>query len=160
MTYLIALDDGSMANRLHMKAIGHAVKAIMAHEVVLVHDCLDYTDTLIQTGLMRQVAAVRAARELNRKLVTWFADFGVACVGIHGDQRSLITAGTNTLTLDRRLFGTYPANTLRVVSTLVATPDGHTESRPLPDLVSLFRAELSDPQVRFASETLKNGFFH
>lgn len=160
MSTLIVLDDAHMSNRLYMNAFGSAVKALMDEPVILLHDCATHTDALIQTGMMRRDASVRAARETTRKLVTWLADFGIAATGVHGDQRGLIRSGTEVLTLDADLFKTFPPNTLRVVNTLVSGTDGAPDTRSLEELAGVLQSTLAPNQVFFASEMRKNGFFH
>jgi len=129
MTLLIVLDDAHMGNALFMKSFGHALKQIKHADIVLLHASERYTDALIQTGLFRADASVRAAREINRKLVTWLADYGVACSSVHGDQRGLIRRHNGTLSMDRKRLKDYATQTVRVFSTLIMDEQG--ESSPI-----------------------------
>lgn len=160
MSILIVLDDAHMGNRLYMNAFGSAVKALMTDPVVLLHDCAEHTEALIQTGMMRRDASVRAARETNRKLTTWLADFGIAATGVQGDRRGLIRIADGRPTFRMDLFNTFPSNTLRVVCTLVEDADGAPATRPITELSSLLQTELAPKKVFFAADMGKNGFFH
>lgn len=160
MSILIVLDDAHMGNRLYMNAFGTAVRALMAGPVVLLHDCAEHTDALIQTGMMRRDAAVRAARETNRKLVTWLADFGIPATSVHGDRLGLIRTVEDRLVMDMSRFNTFPANSLRVVGTLVEGPDGLPDTRDLETMTGLLSSSLAPNRVFFASDMGENGFFH
>jgi|GEM_PF-4725346 len=159
MSILIVLDDAHMTNRLYMQAFGPAVRALMSDPVIIVHDCTDHTEALIQTGLMRRDASVRAARETNLKLVGWLADFGIAATSVQGDRRGLIRHSEGRLTLHPDLFATYPANTVRVVATLAEDTDGRALHVATHAMAALFQSALDLKQVFFASDMGKNGFF-
>ena len=48
----------------------------------------EYTDRLMQTGMMREDARKRAVMDLNRRLITLFADHGVSAIGLNGFQKN------------------------------------------------------------------------
>jgi hypothetical protein len=159
MSILIVLDDSHLTNRLYMKAFGPAVRALMPEPIIIVHDCAHHTEALIQTGMMRRDAMVRAARETNLKLVAWLADFGIAATSVHGDRRGLIRHHDGRLSLQADLFATYPSNTARIVATLAEDADGGAVGIPLTDITELFESTMMPDRVYFASDMGKNGFF-
>jgi hypothetical protein len=159
MSTLIVLDDSHMTNRLYMKAFGPAVRALLPDSVIIVHDCADHAEALIQTGLMRHDASVRAARETNLKLVGWLADFGIAATSVQGDRRGLVRRSLGHLALQPDLFATYPANTVRVVATLAEDADGRPICVSTHEMAGLIQSALTPKQVFFASDMGKSGFF-
>lgn len=147
MTLLIVLDDAHMGNTLFMKSFGHALKQLKQADVVLVHASDRYTDALIQTGLFRADASVRAAREINRKLVTWLADFGVSCSSVHGDQRGLIRRQNGELTLDRTRLHDYATQTVRVFSTLIEAENGESTPISLSEITRFLEIQIPADHV-------------
>jgi len=123
MTLLLVLDDAHMGNALFMKAFGHSLSSLKGHRLAILHASERYTDSLIQTGMFRSDAAVRAAREINRKLVTWLADHGISCASMHGDQRGLFTLRDGQLQVDRSKLDTFAPQSVWLISTLVAQED-------------------------------------
>lgn len=124
MTLLLVLDDAHLGNALFMKAFGHSLSSLKGHRLAILHASERYTDSLIQTGMFRSDAAVRAAREINRKLVTWLADHGVSCASMHGDQRGLFTRRDAQLHVDRIKLDTFAPQSTWLISTLIAQEEG------------------------------------
>lgn len=124
MTLLLVLDDAHLGNALFMKAFGHSLSSLKGHHLAILHASERYTDSLIQTGMFRSDAAVRAAREINRKLVTWLADHGVSCASMHGDQRGLFTRRDAQLHVDRIKLDTFAPQSTWLISTLIAQEEG------------------------------------
>lgn len=147
MTLLIVLDDAHLGNTLFMKSFGHALKQLKQADIVLLHASERYTDNLIQTGLFRADASVRAAREINRKLVTWLADYGVSCSSVHGDQRGLIRRQNGVVRLDRTRLQDYATQAVRVFSTLIQGENGETTSISLAELTRFLEIQIPTDHV-------------
>lgn len=147
MTLLIVLDDAHMGNALFMKSFGHGLKQVKQADVVLIHASERYTDALIQTGLFRADASVRAAREINRKLATWLADYGVSCSSVHGDQRGLIRRQNGELHLDRTRLHDYATQTVRVFSTLIEGENGESTPISLSELTRYLEIQIPADHV-------------
>jgi hypothetical protein len=142
MTLLLVLDDAHLGNSLFMKAFGHSLGAFRGHRIAILHASERYTDSLIQTGMFRSDAAVRAARELNRKLVTWLADHGVSCASMHGDQRGLFTLRQGTLDVDRAKLDSFAPQSTWLISTLVSMEDGSSGTIPLSEMARFLETHI------------------
>lgn len=147
MTLLLVLDDAHLGNTLFMKSFGHSLGALKGHRLAILHASERYTDSLIQTGMFRSEAAVRAAREINRKLVTWLADHGMSCAGMHGDQRGLFTLRDHQLQIDRSKLDSFAPQSVWLISTLAAHDDGLASSVSLPDMARFLELQLPADHV-------------
>lgn len=147
MTLLLVLDDAHLGNTLFMKAFGHSLASLKRHRLVILHGSERHTEALIQTGMFRSDAAVRAAREINRKLTTWLADHGVSCAGVHGDQRALFTRTEAGLRVDRTRLDTYPTASAWLVSTLAASENGRVSAIPLAEMARFLEIHIPTDHV-------------
>jgi hypothetical protein len=147
MTLLLVLDDAHLGNTLFMKAFGHSLGSLKGHRLAILHASERYTDSLIQTGMFRSDAAVRAARELNRKLVTWLADHGVSCASMHGDQRGLFSMRNGTLNVDRAKLDSFAPQSTWLISTLVSHEDGTSGAVPLSEMARFLEIHIPADHV-------------
>ncbi len=147
MTLLLVLDDAHLGNTLFMKSFGHALASLKGTRLVILHASERYTDALIQTGMFRSDASVRAAREINRKLVTWLADHGVSCASMHGDQRGLFSTTHSGLHADRTKLEAFATQSVWLISTLVADDQGSPISVPLATMARFLEIHLTADHV-------------
>jgi acetylglutamate kinase len=147
MTLLLVLDDAHLGNTLFMKAFGHSLSALKGTRLAILHASERYTDSLIQTGMFRTDASVRAAREINRKLVTWLADHGISCASMHGDQRGLFHATHSGLHVDRTKLETFASQSVWLISTLVSNENGSAGTVPLATMARFLETHLPADHV-------------
>lgn len=147
MTLLLVLDDAHLGNTLFMKSFGHALASLKGTRLAILHASERYTDSLIQTGMFRADASVRAAREINRKLVTWLADHGISCASMHGDQRGLFSASHSGLHADRSKLEAFAPQSVWLISTLVAGEQGSPISIPLAPMARFLETHLPADHV-------------
>jgi hypothetical protein len=147
MTLLLVLDDAHLGNALFMKAFGHSLSSLKGHRVAILHASERYTDSLIQTGMFRSDAAVRAAREINRKLVTWLADHGVSCASMHGDQRGLFTRRDDQLQVDRSKLESFAPQSTWLISTLITQEEGAAGTVPLSEMARFLEIHIPADHV-------------
>ncbi len=153
MTLLLVLDDAHMGNALFMKAFGQSIKTVKTSRIVILHASDRHTESLMQTGMFRADAAVRAARETNRKLVTWLADYGLSCIGMHGDQRRLFTRRKDRLDVDRSKLESYAPESVWLVSTLTCDENGRILSENLSEMARFLEIHLPVDEVVLFSAT-------
>lgn len=147
MTLLLVLDDAHLGNTLFMKSFGHALSSLKGTRLAILHASERYTDSLIQTGMFRADASVRAAREINRKLVTWLADHGISCASMHGDQRGLFRASHTGLHVDRSKLEAFATQSVWLISTLVANENGTPGTVPLAAMARFLETHLPADHV-------------
>lgn len=147
MTLLLVLDDAHLGNTLFMKAFGHALSSLKSHRLAILHASDRYTDALIQTGMFRSDAAVRAAREINRKLVTWLADHGISCASMHGDQRGLFVVRDGGLEVDLGKLDAFAPQSTWLISTLAMQENGSATTIPLAEMARFLETRIPADHV-------------
>lgn len=149
MRYIAALDYEHMDNGVFLTALGRALSQQKGMHRILVHGDSEYTERLIQTGMMREEAITRSIRDLNHRLVALFADQGVSTIGLNAYQRNLITWSGGELHLDRQYLDSLPLQPVLLLSRLVRDLDAKT-LRPIPlDDFILFLNNVLQPDERF-----------
>jgi hypothetical protein len=74
----------------------------------------------MQTGVMRETAQLRSIQDLNHRLVTFFADYGLPCIGINGFQRGTLTiSDENHISINTDFIKGLPNKTHLILSGLV-----------------------------------------
>ena len=132
MKYLFVLDYEHLDNGLFLTSIAQILGQLQNREqvpVMVVHGESEYTERLIQTGIMREEATVRAIKDLNHRLIALFADEGVSAVGINGYQRECIQLKDGELKFDRDYFETLHQGPVLLLSNLVL--DQHSDPVPV-----------------------------
>jgi len=148
LTYLAAIDYQNLDNPLFLKSFAEAAKQVKIKRAVIVHADSDYTERLIQTGMMRGDAVKRSMQDLNHRLVSFFADFGLACIGINGFQRGTVRLSSEgELTVDKAFMQRLPEGTVTVLSALVKGPDGEPVAVRLSELLHAVRQQLNAEQT-------------
>lgn len=129
MDYIAVLDYDHLDNGLFLSAFA---KAIAKHKKrgIIIHAESKYTERLIQTGIMREEATIRAIKDLNHRLVALFADEGVSTIGVNGYQRSLIKERNGSIDVDVEQFHKFPEHPALLVSSLIDT-DEHDQPKPI-----------------------------
>ena len=117
MEYIAILDYEHLDNGLFLANLAKAVSR-QKNKGLIIHGDSAYTDRLIQTGMMREDAQIRAAKDLNHRLVALFADHGVSSIGLNGYQRSMISTNGNNIEIDKALIDSLPSSSLLVLSNI------------------------------------------
>ncbi len=143
MQYLAALDYEHLDNGVFLTSLARAISRQNNVRPILIHGDSEYTERVIQTGVMRDEATVRSIKGLNHRLIALLADQGVSTIGINGYQRELITLKNNSLSLDKSFFNNLPGQSALLISTLVLdTSSGKPTPIQLTRLASFLRNEL------------------
>lgn len=162
MDYLLILDYQNLDNPLFLKSFAEATQRLKPGKSILLHSDSEYTERLIQTGMMREDAVIRSLQDLNHRLVSFFADYGLACIGINGFQRGTVKRSENgELLINTRFLDTLPEGTIVVLSTLAQGWQTSYEAVALPELVNAVQEQVSPNQtclfsVDSADEIIRN----
>lgn len=119
MQYLAALDYAHLDNGVFLSSLAQAISRQNKVRPILIHGDSEYTERIIQTGVMRDQATIRSIKDLNHRLIALLADQGVSTIGINGYQRELITLSDNGLHMDIDYFESLPSQSALLLSTLV-----------------------------------------
>lgn len=123
MKFIAALDYDHLDNGVFLTAVARALSELQnggSAQAIIVHGESEYTERLIQTGIMREEAEVRAIKDLNHRLIALFADQGVSAVGLNGYQRDgIVLDDTGNLHLNMDYFEQLHQGPVLVLSNLV-----------------------------------------
>ncbi|MEX0771485.1 MAG: hypothetical protein WD035_12165 [Balneolaceae bacterium] len=129
--YIAILDYEHLDNGIFLNAFAQALSQQENTRAIVIHGDSAYTDRLIQTGIVREDAKLRAIKGLNHRLITLLADHAVATIGINGYQRGLIAEKNGQLHVDTSQLKQLPREPLLLLSNLIQT-DTQKKPRPLP----------------------------
>lgn len=129
--YLALLDYNHLDNGVFLSSFARALAEHQEKNIhpIILHGDSEYTERVIQTGVMRNEARIRSIKDLNHRLIALFADEGASAIGINPYQRNFITREKNTLNLDHSFFQGLPHQPALLLSTLVFHK---TEKKPVP----------------------------
>lgn len=120
---------------------------------IILHGDSEYTERIIQTGVMRQEATIRAIKDLNHRLVALLADEGVPAIALNGYQKSLVKTDNNydDILIDAKQLFSFPGETMILLSNLAEnTADKKTVPVPLNRLAQSFHKETGSPVILFS----------
>lgn len=120
MLVLVLLDHKHLDNGPFLKSLALTITRIKDVRFLFIHSDSDYTDRVMQSGLMREDARMRSTRELNRRLVALFNDEGIHCVGLNGYQMNCVTRTGNHLNVDVEYLGKLLKHSHVILSNLVS----------------------------------------
>ena len=147
MRYLAALDHEHLDNGVFLTSLARSLAEQQQDEnisPIIIHTDSEYTERIIQTGVMREEATTRSLKDLNKRLVALFADQGVSTIGINPYKKNFITLQDGTLSLDQSFLADLPNRPVLLLSTLVQDLDRN--KKVFVPLSKMFR---------FLSETLE-----
>lgn len=122
MKYIAALDYEHLDNGLFLTKVAQGLAQHQGKhnaQIIVVHGESEYTERLIQTGIMREEATIRAIKDLNHRLIALFADQGVSAVGLNGYQRECITLEDGALDINMEYFEKLHRGPVLLLSNLV-----------------------------------------
>ncbi|NGP76909.1 hypothetical protein G3570_09710 [Balneolaceae bacterium YR4-1] len=144
MQYLAALDYEHLDNGVFLTSLARSISRQKNVRPILLHGDSEYTERVIQTGVMREEATIRSIKGLNHRLIALLADQGVSTIGINGYQREFITLKNDTLSLDKKFFDSLPGQSALLISTLVLdASNGRPTPVPLTKLALFLRSKLN-----------------
>jgi hypothetical protein len=118
MDYIAVLDYKHLDNGIFLASFARALSQQSNTRGLIIHGESAYTERLIQTGMMRDDAVVRAVKDLNHRLIALFADHGVSTIGLNGYQRSLIIKSGNNIQIDEHQLKRLPEQPHLLISNL------------------------------------------
>jgi hypothetical protein len=128
MDFIAVLNYEHLDNGLFLTSFARAL-AQKKKRGIIIHGDSEYTERIIQTGVMREDARIRAIKELNHRLVALFADEGISTIAVNGFQKSLITTDGISVTLKKSQIDAFPDEPMLLISNLAE--DSRTGS-PVP----------------------------
>ncbi|MEX0594358.1 MAG: hypothetical protein WD115_06245 [Balneolaceae bacterium] len=147
--YIAILDYDHLDNGLFLASLANALATRGEERGLLIHGDSAYTERLLQTGVMREEARIRAMRDLNHRLIALLADHGVSAIGLNGHQRGLVKQDSKNgeIRLDTAQLQNLPDTPHLVLSALGESDSGERTSIPLPDLATAISRQLSIQRI-------------
>ncbi len=147
MNFLVVLDFDHLDNGMFLTAFARSL-AQKKESGIIIHSDSEYTDRLIQTGMMREDARLRAIKDLNHRLIALFADQGVSTIGVNGHQKSLIQWVDNEIRINQDQIRRFPSQPMLLISGLAEDLSGESpKPLPLPDLALSFQKSFDIEEV-------------
>lgn len=147
MDFIAVLNYEHLDNGMFLTAFARSLGRKKKRGIVL-HGDSEYTDRIIQTGVMREDAQIRAIKELNHRLVALFADEGISAIAVNGFQKSLIRFDGQRIVIDKEQILNMPVQPMLLISNLgEETQTGKPIPVPLPNLAEAFRKGFDIPGI-------------
>ena len=141
MQYIAALDYEHLDNGVFLSSLAKSISQQKDVRPIIIHGDSQYTERVIQTGVMRDDATERSIKDLNHRLIALFADEGISAIGINGYQREFISIENDELSIDREYLNSLPKEPVLLISTLVLDKNS---GKPSPISLTRLAAFLKD----------------
>ncbi|MEQ8524463.1 hypothetical protein [Gracilimonas sp.] len=155
INFIAVLDHQHLENSIFLTAFAKSLARLGDRKGLVIHGDSPYTDRLIQTGMMREDARLRAIKDLNKRLVGLFADQGIPTIGIHGFQKGLIKMEGDTFSLEKEALDAHHASPNLLISNLVEH-NGDPKHIPLPEFTRSISLELEHAEILLFSKNEKD----
>lgn len=145
--FLAVLNYEHLDNGFFLTTLAKALKKRENRGLIL-HEDSEYTERIIQTGVMRDEAIIRCYKDLNHRLVALFADEGISTIGLNGYQKNLIKMDDESLEIDFNTLNKLPKEPMILLSSI-----GLRENygKPIPvsisQVASSLRKEFDVPMI-------------
>lgn len=130
MDFLAVLDYEHLDNGVFLNSFAKSLSKKKKRGLII-HGDSEYTERIIQTGVMRENARIRAIKELNHRLVALFADEGVSTIALNGFQKSLITIDNGEIEIMKNQIDDLSDQPMILLSNLVHDLQTN-DYRPIP----------------------------
>lgn len=138
MDFIAVLDYEHLDNAMFLTSFARSLSRKKKRGIIL-HGDSEYTERIIQTGVMREDAQTRAIKELNHRLVALFADEGISTISLNGFQKSLVKTDGKRVVIDKKQILSFPQEPMLLISNLgLNTVTGKPVPIPLQELSVAF----------------------
>lgn len=142
--YIALLDYDHLDQNFFLKSFAKELAVKPDKRGILLHADSPYTERIMQEGVMRKEAQIRAVKELNHRLIALLADEGIPAIGLHPYQKELISV--NGL-VSESAWRSLPQLPVILLSTLRSDGGMTQETRPLSELLSVLTTSFHIPEV-------------
>lgn len=137
MDFLAVLDYDHLDNGVFLTSFAKSLSK-KEKRGIIIHSDSDHTERIIQTGVMRQEAKIRAIKELNHRLVALFADEGISTIALNGFQKSLLKIDGDTIEFEKKQIDALPDPPMILISNLAVDVRANDyRTVPLSDMAEL-----------------------
>lgn len=145
--FIAVLNYEHLDNGLFLTAFVKSLKKRKKRGLIL-HEDSEYTERIIQTGVMREEAEIRCYKDLNHRLIALFADDGISTIGLNGFQKHLIKKEGDELVIDFKTLKSLPKEPMILLSSL-GLDSGNNTPTPIPisTLASSLKEEFNVSEI-------------
>lgn len=147
LDFLAVLNYEHLDNGLFLTTLAKSLKKREKRGLIL-HEDSEYTERIIQTGVMRDEATIRCYKDLNHRLVALFADEGISTIGLNGFQKNLVKMKDESLEIDFQTLKNLPKEPMILLSSIGLSENS---DKPVPISISNLAALLKE---EFKVETI------
>jgi hypothetical protein len=159
MHFLAVLDYEHLDNGMFLTTFAKTLSK-KTNRGIIIHGESEYTERIIQTGVMREEATIRSIKDLNHRLVALFADEGISTIALNGYQKSTIKYNRGRLIIDNEYLSKLPGETMILLSSLAEDVEtGKPVNIPLPLLARSLQKTLSIPEITIFSKKENSEIF-
>ncbi len=145
-SYIAVLDHEHLDNSVFLTSFARSLSQHGHRKGLVVHGDSPYTDRLIQTGMMREDARLRAIKDLNRRLIGLFADQGASAIGVHGYQKGLVKKDSTGVSINTDSLEQLHSTPHLLISSLVEE-EKKTAYVPVPEFVKSISPSIEDTEI-------------
>lgn len=151
MDFLAVLDYEHLDNGVFLTSFAKTLSK-KEKRGLIIHGDSAHTERIIQTGVMRNEAQIRAIKELNHRLVALFADEGISTIALNGFQKSLITYDGTTVKIDKSQIDKLPEHPMLLISNLALNSSSNNYIPiPLTEMATALSASFSIEEITIFS---------
>jgi len=152
MHFLAVLDYEHLDNGMFLTTFAKTLSKKNKRGIII-HGESEYTERIIQTGVMRDEATVRSIKDLNHRLVALFADEGISTIALNGYQKSTIKHDNGELIIDTQYLANLPDQPMILMSSLAEDVEtGKPINIPLPLLAKTLQHTFTIPEITIFSK--------
>src|SRR6056297_2947620 len=152
MHFLAVLDYEHLDNGMFLTTFAKTLSKKNKRGIII-HGESEYTERIIQTGVMRDEATIRSIKDLNHRLVALFADEGVPTIALNGYQKSTIKYKKGELMIDTGYLANLPEQPMILLSSLAEDAEsGKPVNIPLPLLAGSLKHAFEIPKITIFSK--------
>jgi hypothetical protein len=157
MKNLIILDYEHLDNGPFLKSLAKILGEVSLEPCLFLHGGSEYTERIMQLGMMREDAEIRAIKELNHRLASLFGDEGISIVALNGYQRDLIKSDDqNNITIDTAYLKKISGKTHMLLSCLSTTQAKKIKPVDTLKLTEKLASELDIENIYIFSDSILN----
>lgn len=150
-SFIAVLDHEHLENSIFLTSFARSLAQLGDRKGIVIHGDSPYTDRLIQTGMMREDARLRAIKDLNKRLIGLFADQGISTIGVHGFQKGLIKKSGEDIELDLKALNVLHSVPNLLISNL-AEENGDPVHVPLPYFAKQVSQSIKETEILLFSK--------
>lgn len=153
MHNLIYIDYSTLDNGAFLRALAKTIAYNNTPDCLFIHRDSAYTERIIQLGIIREDAEIRAIKELNHRLAALFADEGIPIIALNGHQRKLIIIDDNgQIIIDSEYLKSISGKTHLLVSCLGFNSESKIQPLDAYEVIKALNSELNISNIYFFSE--------